>query len=471
MAYNHRMSQQFRGSQQHHGRGRKKEDENDALMRLPDKEIAGCINDIGIPFTAADLIKPNPQQIQMVFEWFAELLMNITHEAVEPAMRAAADDVGGDFPDIVPTDTRNLMGFFVSLRKLMMEVGEAFASICGVNDFTFTDLTKPTHDRLVKIFSYLINFVRFRESQTPVIDEHFNKSEKTKARIDTLYAENQEMEQRLEEMRRNLRANEAQVKEKVRRNDELKARLLELRRNQERVAETLERVKADKTRRQTQLEEKTEKVVRTRQEVEKLRPYAMESPVSLQASLTELSENLLREKAQIDAMEKRARALQTSSDTFTVVSNDVQACVKLLEDISVELQKEEDEESRASRNKEAISERGNSVREVEQTEKLLQRQLARWNERIETLRKNAQEKAEAAQARMEELREVQKQLREERAEKQRDMERRRIRIEQTEKKMVDLKENIESEVQSAHDEYLRLESHIKFYITEMEKCI
>lgn len=34
MAYNHRMSQQFRGSQQHHGRGRKKEDENDALMRL-----------------------------------------------------------------------------------------------------------------------------------------------------------------------------------------------------------------------------------------------------------------------------------------------------------------------------------------------------------------------------------------------------------------------------------------------------
>ena len=44
-------------------------------------------------------------------------------------MRAAADDVGGDFPDIVPADTRNLMGFFVSLRKLMMEVGEPFARI------------------------------------------------------------------------------------------------------------------------------------------------------------------------------------------------------------------------------------------------------------------------------------------------------------------------------------------------------
>ena len=306
---------------------------------------------------------------------------------------------------------------------------------CGVNDFTFTDLTKPTHDRLVKIFSYLINFVRFRESQTPIIDEHFNKTEKTKSRIDELLAENQEMEQRLAEMRQNQQANEVQVREKVARNDELKARLIELGREQSRVAETLDRVKSDRQRRQQQLEEKMERTVRSRQEAEKLRPYVLESPATLQSTLTELAENLMREKAQIDAMEKRARALQTSSDTFTVVSNDVQACVKLLDDISSELQKEEEEESRAARNKEAISDRGNSVREVEQTEKLLQRQLARWNERIEGLRKSALEKAEVAQARMEELRNVQKQLREERAEKQRDMERRRIRIEQTEKKV------------------------------------
>lgn len=460
MAYN-RMSQQFHGSQ--HNRNRKKEDVNDALMRLPDKEIAGCINDIGIPFTAADLVKPNAQQIQMVFEWFAELLMNTTRETVEPAMRAATEYICGDYPDIISADTRNLMGFFISLRRLMME--------CGVNDFTFTDLTRPTHDRLVKIFSYLINFVRFRESQTAVIDEHFNKSEKTKTRIEALLVENQEMEQHIEEMKRSQKAVEGQVKEKIRRNDELKARLLELRRNQERIAEALERAKADKARRQALFEEKMERLVRSRQETEKLRPYVLESPASLQSTLTELSENLLREKAQIDAMEKRARALQTSSDTFTVVSNDIQACIKLLDDISVELQKEEEEESRASRNREAISERGNNVREVEQTEQLLQRQLAKWNERIEALRKNAQEKAEAVQARMEELRNVQKQLREERAEKQRDMERRRIRIEQTEKKMADLKENIENEVHSAHDQYLKLESHIKLYITEMEKCL
>lgn len=91
-------------------------------MLQPDKVIAGCINDIGIPFTVADLLKPNPQQIQMVFEWFAELFMNTTRETVEPAMQAAAEDVCSNFVEIFSADTRNLMGYFASLRKLMLQV-------------------------------------------------------------------------------------------------------------------------------------------------------------------------------------------------------------------------------------------------------------------------------------------------------------------------------------------------------------
>ena len=31
--------------------------------------------------------------------------------------------------------------------------------------------------------------------------------------------------------------------------------------------------------------------------------------------------------------------------------------------------------------------------------------------------------------------------------------------------------HIENEVHTAHEEYLKLESHIKLYITEMEQCI
>lgn len=37
--------------------------------------------------------------------------------------------------------------------------------------------------------------------------------------------------------------------------------------------------------------------------------------------------------------------------------------------------------------------------------------------------------------------------------------------------MVGLKENIENEIHSAHDEFQKMDSHIKLYITEMEQSI
>ncbi|KAJ4149312.1 kinetochore-associated Ndc80 complex subunit nuf2 [Fusarium falciforme] len=439
MAYNPRMS--IIPTSQQQSRPRKKEEEADAFMRLSDREIVGCITEIGINFTVADLQKPNAVHIQQIFEWFAELLLNATRETVEPAMRAAAEDICGEFADVIPPDTRNLMGFYVSLRRLLFE--------CGITDFSFNDLYRPTYDRLVKIFSYVINFVRFRESQTSVIDQHYNKAESTKTRIETLYAENLENEGRLEDMRHNQKAMEAQVREKTMRNEELKKRLLELRRNQE----------------------KTQEKVTLKQESTKLRPYVLQSPSALQDNLTELREILNNDKSHIDALDRRARALQTSTDSFSVVSTDVASCIKILDEIALELSKEEEELARNAKQRDALSERNNNAHEVERAEGLLKRQLSKWTERTEKLRERSNQKAQEAKERMQELSAVHKQLTAERTEKGKEMEVRRVRIEQTEKKMLDLKENIENEVHSAHEEYRKMEAHIELYIAEMEQAI
>ncbi|KYK59119.1 kinetochore protein nuf2 [Drechmeria coniospora] len=461
MAYNPRMS--IIPSSQQQNRSRKKEEEADAFMRLPDREIVGCITDIGINFTVADLQKPNPAHVQQIFEWFAELLLNATRETVEPAMRAAAEDVCGELADVVPPDTRNLMGFYVSLRRLLSE--------CGITDFSFNDLYKPTYERLVKIFSYLINFVRFRESQTAVIDEHFNKTESAKSRIETLYTHNQDNEARLKEMRRNRKAMEALVREKTTRNEELKSRLLELRENQKRVAMRLEDAKQRKGELTNTLERKTQDMVTLKQESAKLRPYVLQSPSALQDNLAELREILNNEKAHIDALDRRARALQTSADSFTVVCSDVASCIKILDEIAAELAKEEEEMAKNAKQRDALSERGNSAREVERAEAMLKRQLAKWTERTEKLREHSSQKAQEAKEKMHELRAVHKKLTEEHTDKMKEMEVRKVRIEQTEKKMLDLKEKIEHEVHTAYDEYLKMEAHIKLYITEMEQTI
>ncbi|CCE26990.1 kinetochore-associated Ndc80 complex subunit nuf2 [Claviceps purpurea] len=460
MAYKPRMSIIPTNQQ---GRSRKKEDDTDAIMRLSDSDVAGCISDIGIPMTVADVQKPNPAQIQQIFEWFAEVFVNSTRETVEPAMRAAAEDVCGDFSDVIPPDTRNLMGFFVSLRRLLYE--------CGIVDFSFNDLYKPTHSRMNKILSYLINFVRFRQSHTTVIDEHYNKSESIKMRIETLHLEKQNNEDRLQHLIHNRKAMEAEVRDKTLRNEEVKNQLLALKRQQEKVAARLEDAKQRKGDLAMMLQQKTQEKATLKQESNKLRPYMLQSPSALQENLAELREILNNDKAHIDALDRRARALQTSTDSFSVVCADVAACIKILDEIRQELAKEEEELVRNARQRDALSERGNNARDVERAETMLRRQLAKWAERTEKLREQSQAKAREAEEKMQELQAVHRQQTEEHTRKGKDMNVRRVRIEQTEKKMLHLKENIENEIHAAHDEYLKMESHIKLYMTEMEQSL
>jgi kinetochore protein Nuf2 len=317
----------------------------------------------------------------------------------------------------------------------------------------------------------MINFIRFRESQTEIIDEHFNKAERTKLRIEQLYDDKQAKEQQLADLERNRAATQKLMQEKEKRNNELKSRLLELKRGQEAVAEKLERAKAEQDRLKKLLQQKVENKENVQREVQKLKPYTQQSPTALEDSLRDLSDRLTSDKTQIDMLDRRARALQTSTDSFAVVATDVTSCTRLLTDVQADLSREEDELAKASRHRDALADRSNNVRDVERQERLLQKQLGNINARTDKLKSKGDEEAERARKRMEELREKHALLTEERGEKGREMERRRVRIEQTEKKMAELKDNIENEVHAAHDEYLKMESHIKLYITEMEQAI
>jgi len=343
-------------------------------------------------------------------------------------MRFAADDFYGEDADrIFTADTRDLMGFFMTLRKLLLE--------CGVKDFTFADLYKPTYPRLVKIFSYIINFIRFRESQTSVIDQHYNSSERTKNDIEQLQQANQEKAEQLEDMQQNRKNVEMALKEKEKRTGELRTRLLELKASQERVTDKLERVKGEQAKLKSILEERTVSVMNTRQEASKLRPYAEQSPAALEQSLRELSGSLNRDRAEIDRLDKRNRALQTSSDSFSLLQADITSLTRILSDLSGELQKEEEEGQKAGKNRDALAEQTNSVREVERKEKMLRKQLEQWQGRTEKLRSDTERKSANAHQKVEDLRIVHKELSAERRDRGDEVEKRRVRIEQTEKKV------------------------------------
>jgi kinetochore protein Nuf2 len=221
----------------------------------------------------------------------------------------------------------------------------------------------------------MINFIRFRESQTAVIDEHFNKSQRTKLRIEELYDEKQAKEMHLADLERNRIATKRLMEEKERRNAELKQILREMKSRQETVQEKLERAKDQQLRLKALLQSKVENKENVQREVVKLKPYTQQSPTALEDSLRDLNDRLTTDKSQIDSLDRRARALQTSADSFTVVASDVTSCTRLLGDVQSDLAKEDEESNKASRHRDALADRSNNVRDVERQERLLQKQL------------------------------------------------------------------------------------------------
>ncbi|KAE9965659.1 hypothetical protein BLS_007459 [Venturia inaequalis] len=428
----------------------------------PDQEIATCVTEIGINCTLEDLRKPNPQHVQKMFEFFVFVIMNITRDVVSPAMRAAAEELAGPEAERLYTaDTRDLMGLFITLRRLLV--------VCGIDDLAFSDLYRPTHGRTVKILSYVINFIRFRESHTATIDKHFDEAERMKMRVQQLYADKENLEAQLSRMQRESAAVEKANKLKEEQFPELKAKLRNLDNAKDRLQAELKKNESDLERLKTTYEQRATALDELRDEAARLKPYTLQKPETLETNLRELNTTLATEKSQIELLERRTRALQTSFDAFNTVSTDIQSLTRLLTDLSSDLQKEEDEQSKAARHRDALSERVSSVEDVERQERMMQKQLDGISSRTEKLRRGAEEKSEGARVKMEELQGMHSVLARERSEKSREVERRRVRIEQVEKKMADLKEQIELEVQAAREEYVKMESHIRLYINEMEQ--
>ncbi|PWW79994.1 hypothetical protein C7212DRAFT_355950 [Tuber magnatum] len=430
-------------------------------LLLKDNELVDCISELGIPFQMEDLKKPSPQKIQLVFEMFADLLMGVRKETIEPVLNAAAQQVL-EFPE-TQTDSHTLMAFYVSLSQLMLE--------CGIEDLTFNDLTKPDSMRLTRILSYVINFTRFREERANVIDEHFGKGQKAKEKIEQLYFENEDLNNRLQGLKVQRLKEEPMIKKAKEVRSALVADLETLRKKQEALSNDLDRLKQLKVSHAQTLEDRQYLKVKTQQENNKIRPYIVDSPQKLQQVITDMANSLGTEKAAHDSLERKSRSLQTSADSFVIVEQDVAGCIKVMEEVEQELIKEEETSRRASRHTEILTVKQTEVHEVERSEKRLSRQLENATEKLRRARETGEGKAEAAQKRMLELKEAYGVLSRERSERDKEMERKKIRIERIEKEMADMRETVEMEVAAAHKEFAKMKSHVELYMSEMEQCI
>lgn len=254
------------------------------------------------------------------------------------------------------------MAFHASLQRLMLE--------CGIDDFTINDLAKPDGNRLYRILSYMINFTRFREERTDVIDEHFQKGEKAKERIEQLYFENQELTARVQALRQQRAKEEPMIRRAKEVQKMMSEELYAFSKREKTLTSEWNKLKQEKEAYVKTLEDRQFFITKTLQEAEKIRPYIVDSPDKLQQVITDMGTSLSQEKAAVDSVERKNRALQTSADSFAIVEQDVISAIKVMEECEAELVKEEESTRKAARHHEILSQRQTDVREVERNEQV-----------------------------------------------------------------------------------------------------
>ncbi|EWC45397.1 hypothetical protein DRE_00796 [Drechslerella stenobrocha 248] len=464
MDFNPRASQGFRSNQKAPPSSAKtrqpavQEPDHLAFLLMEPPEIANCISDIGVPFTADALNYPQSPMIIRVVERILDNLTGLTVESVTPALDIISEEF--DYGETM-VDTMRMMACFRSLRSLL--------AVCGLKDLQLSDLLAPTRPRVIKIFSYLINFVRFKTEHQPTIDEYGNKFEGIKQRVDALEIERDELQHKLETLEIQRRQEEPLVKKLQEERQQACILLSELKRNQEAMSAEFQEVKSDRKALKEALIQANELKLRLKQDCERLRPYIFDEPGRLQLVNNEMAGQLQAEKNRLMQVERRARALQTTADSFAVIETDVNVCIKVMEECEAELLREEEDNRKASRHKDVLRRRQLEFQDLEKREEVLKARLVAAQEKVHTAKQQAESKGATARARMTELRGVYDQLASERREKNHDMDKLKVKIDIKEKECQDTKDFVENEVRETLTEYSRLVAHINYYMAEMKQ--
>jgi len=322
-------------------------------------DIIECLAELGINFTMDDLNKPTPMRVQYLFERFVSSLMGVSRESVEPIIQAATGEQ--EYPE-AHYDSAMVTAFYSSLLALMVE--------CGVRDFSFNDLTKPETERLKFILSNVINFLRYRGGKTDHTEALLLRGEQTREQIERLHDENELLAKRVADMKAQRKREEPVLDQAKAKNKQLTEELRELGRKQNVLAHEVTKVKDEKQLLVKALQDQEYLIQANRQECHKLQPYIVDSPEQLQLVITDLAKSLQREREAVDVAERQCRALQTSSDSFSIVEGDVANCIKLMEDCQRELTRMEECQRKLQRYQEQLHNKESEVKEIERNEEV-----------------------------------------------------------------------------------------------------
>ncbi|CAD6564978.1 MAG: kinetochore-associated Ndc80 complex subunit nuf2 [Tremellales sp. Tagirdzhanova-0007] len=338
-------------------------------------EILDCLLALGITVQQEDVTKPSAQSAQMIYAALLDALMGAPMELLEQPKAALMGMM--EYKELYG-DALHFTMFLHHCRELSV--------LCGITNFSISDLTRPEGARLRTILSGIMNFAKFRDER-----EAFHQALKQKVQKQADNAKN---------------AADTPLTEEARtRNEGIRNELLELRSQQVKLSHEVEELKTEKKSISNQARSKMEDITNLTSQAAQARSRLVQSPERIKRHIADMSSSTAAEKAALAGYQRKARELGNRIDVIAGLEMDLKGLIDLEKGIDEQRGKVEE----AKRAMQALEERmsaktiefkGHEAR-LEQLERQLHNageKLLRQQEMVKDMRERAKSKMASLKA-------------------------------------------------------------------------
>ncbi|EGV63207.1 hypothetical protein CANTEDRAFT_130718 [Yamadazyma tenuis ATCC 10573] len=373
----------------------------------------------------------------------------------------------------VNDDTTQSLGVVVFARK----AGEFFQT-CGIYDFSLIDMVRPEPYRTRRILSAVVNFIRFREDRASEIEGLATSAYDGLEVLRQTEVENIELSNKINIMKDRLERNidengksKPTLKEVNVYNSKMENELRKLKKVQESLTEDHFQYKSDKSRLIQNLEDINYVMLNQSKQIELLKDYDQVDVNSLHTIIDQLRSSATESSEKLSSLELQNRNISITIDSFNVVENDLKNLFRILEEVFHDVEKEEQVSDTLTRIQETMDQQNFESTDLQRQIQQIKRQLINIREKTEKLETQSEEKSKKSQETIDQLKIEYDDTIKERNLKDQELEKLRDQISHIQNDMKVRKMELEQEINNSEMAVARLNSHLRLYLTEMNKKI
>lgn len=461
----------------------------DLFPLLDFKEISICLQSCDFIANEELVSRPTSQYIKTLLEQFLDSFMGLSADNIngmvrnvnknDLSMTKTHDAQMEEEPENGGSQIEDDDDITSSVRLILLHRGAyEFFLICGVNDFTLMDIMRPEPQRIRRILSAVVNYARFREENSVECEKLVSISEGNLERLKGVQNENSRLSNQINDLKYKIEANEtdegnkkATLKQINTYNLKLENELKKLKKNQEILTLEHSKYKDEKRRLIEKLEDHNYLIMESNKELDKLKSYLLSNPEILTKIIEDLKTNLSEYQTNLTDLESKNKNMTISIESFQLVEQELKNLFRILEEILNDLTKEEASLDKLNKYQEFKEQQNLALNDLNRQIQQITRQLNNTEEKIKRLRHQSSERSEASKQKLISLKDGYDTLVKERKVKEQELNKKKDFISELETKMNGERSNFQIELRNSELAVAKLNSHVKLYLTEMNKKV